>query len=116
MAIARTALGDLSGTKEDRVAVFRGVPYAAAPVGELRFAPPQAVPACSGQRDASRPGPIAPQMPSRLRTAMGDFDRPQDEDCLTLTIWSPGTARVAARAGLVARRRVDQRGRVARLV
>ena len=91
MAIARTALGDLSGTEEDGVAVFRGVPYAAAPVGELRFAPPQAVPAWSGQRDASQHGPIAPQMPSRLRAAMGDFDRPQNEDCLTLTIWSPGT-------------------------
>src|SRR5690242_3201760 len=40
-------------------------------------------------RDASRHGPIAPQPPSRLRAAMGDFDRPQDEDCLSLTICTP---------------------------
>ena len=87
--VARTALGDLQGTWENGVAVFRGVPYAAPPVGDLRFAP--AVPALAwhGLRDASRHGPIAPQLPSRLNVAMGSYSRPQDEDCLTLTICTP---------------------------
>ncbi len=71
------------------MAVFRGVPYAAAPVGTLRFAAPETPSSWSGLRDASQHGPIAPQVPSRLRAAMGDFDRPQDEDCLTLTICTP---------------------------
>jgi len=86
-----TKTGALQGVSERGVTVFRGVPYAAPPVGERRFAPPEPAHPWSGLRDATRHGPIAPQSPSRLRGAMGDFDRPQDEDCLTLTIWSPGT-------------------------
>lgn len=84
MTIARISLGDLVGASG--VAVFRGVPYATA----NRFAPPKPAARWVGPRDALRHGPIAPQPPSRLRAAMGDFSRPQDEDCLTLTIATPG--------------------------
>ena len=42
-----------------------------------------------GVRDATRDGPIAPQGRSRLAHIMGDFERPQSEDCLTLNIWTP---------------------------
>ncbi len=87
--IAQTPSGDLQGTVESGVAVFRAVPYAAAPVGERRFAPPQPFAPWTGLRDATAHGPIAPQTPSRLRAAMGDFERPHSEDCLTLTIWTP---------------------------
>ncbi len=86
---AHTSLGDLQGTIEAGVPVFRAVPYAAPPIGDLRFAPPRPPAPWSGLRDATAHGPIAPQGPSRLRAAMGDFDRPQSEDCLTLTIWTP---------------------------
>lgn len=89
MTVASTALGDMRGAEEYGVAVFRGVPYAAPPVGDFRFCAPQALSAWHGLRDATCHGPIAPQTPSRLRAAMGSFDRPQDEDCLTLTIWTP---------------------------
>ena len=88
-AAARTALGDLQGVLHDGVASFLGVPYAAPPLGELRFAPPQPARGWSGLRDATRHGPIAPQLASRLNVAMGDFSRPQSEDCLTLTIRTP---------------------------
>ncbi len=87
--IAQTALGDLRGGVEGGVAVFRGVPYAAAPTGELRFMPPQPPHAWIGLRDAGRHGPIAPQLPTTIIHVMGDIDSPQDEDCLTLTIWTP---------------------------
>lgn len=87
--VAQTPSGDLHGTTESGVAVFRAVPYAAPPVGDLRFAPPQPHAPWAGLRDATVHGPIAPQTPSRLRAAMGDFDRTQSEDCLTLTIWTP---------------------------
>ena len=60
---AHTTSGDLQGTTESGVAVFRGVPYAAAPVGALRFAPPQEIAPWSGLRDATAHGPIAPQSP-----------------------------------------------------
>jgi para-nitrobenzyl esterase len=87
--IARTSLGDLRGAWHDGIAAFRGVPYASPPVGERRFIAAQSGQGWSGLRDATRDGPIAPQLPSRLRVAMGDFERPQDEDCLTLTICTP---------------------------
>src|ERR1700752_1457751 len=44
--------------------------------------------ACAMRR---RDGPIAPQGRSRLAHIMGDFERPQTEDCLTLNIWTPAT-------------------------
>ncbi|AUX38926.1 carboxylesterase [Sorangium cellulosum] len=88
--VARTSLGDMQGTRHGGVAQFRGVPYAAPPVGELRFAPPRRVSAWTGARDARQHGPIAPQRPSRLRAAMGDMpSAAQGEDCLTLTISAP---------------------------
>lgn len=86
---ARIANGLLRGRWEDGVAMFRGVPYAAAPVGERRFAPPAPCPSWAGARDASENGPIPPQPPSRLNMVMGNFSRPQSEDCLTLTIATP---------------------------
>src|SRR5215469_16980744 len=88
-AIASTSLGALRGASHDGVAAFRGVPYALPPTGHRRFTAAQPLQSWSGVRDATRHGPIAPQLPSRLRVAMGDFERPQDEDCLTLTICTP---------------------------
>jgi len=87
--VATTSLGALSGAWEGGIAAFRGVPFAAAPVGERRFAPAAPEDGWSGLRDATRHGPIAPQSPSRLNAVVGDFVRPQDEDCLTLTISTP---------------------------
>src|SRR6202047_1596545 len=87
--LVKTTAGVVRGAKENGIAVFRGVPYAAAPVGDLRFSPPQPALAWEGVRDATRDGPGAPQGRSRLGHIMGDFERPQSEDCLTLTIWTP---------------------------
>ncbi|MEO6917670.1 MAG: carboxylesterase family protein [Collimonas sp.] len=84
-----TALGQLRGYEQDGLHSFHAVPYAQAPLGQLRFAAPLPAEAWDGVRDAQQPGPIAPQLPSRLSLAMGDFDLPQDEDCLTLTIRTP---------------------------
>jgi len=81
--------GTLTGVQEaSGVCRYSAIPYAQAPVGSLRFAPPQP-PTWRGERDATRPGPVSPQLPSRLREAMGDFDTPQSEDCLHLTVWTP---------------------------
>ncbi|MBB1593907.1 carboxylesterase family protein [Achromobacter sp. UMC46] len=82
--------GTLTGVRDaGGICRYHAIPYAQAPVGELRFSPPQPA-AWRGPLDATRPGPVAPQLPSRLRGAMGDFDAPQSEDCLHLTVWTPG--------------------------
>lgn len=81
--------GTLTGTKSNDLCRFDAIPYAEAPVGDLRFKPPVAA-RWQGTLDATRPGPVPPQLPSRLRKAMGDFDAEQAEDCLQLTVWTPG--------------------------
>lgn len=90
-AEAKTSRGTITGTHEKNgVCRFSAVPYAAAPTGSLRWQPP-APAEWKGHLDATRPGPIAPQTPSRLREAMGDINAPQSEDCLNLTVWTPAT-------------------------
>src|ERR1700689_5776125 len=98
--VAHTALGDLRGEWRDGVAAFRGVPYAAPPLGELRFAAAAPIRSWSGLRDATRHGPIAPQLPSRLRVAMGDYVRESAEDCLKLSICTPEADGKARPAGV----------------
>lgn len=53
--------GQVRGFARDGVERYLGVPYAAAPVGERRFTLPHPAPAWDGVRDATRPGPTAPQ-------------------------------------------------------
>ncbi|WP_261380438.1 carboxylesterase/lipase family protein [Variovorax beijingensis] len=80
--------GKVIGTREHGVCRFSAIPYAQAPVDDLRWRAPVAA-QWTGCLDATRPGPVAPQLPSRLRGAMGDFDAAQSEDCLHLTVWTP---------------------------
>jgi para-nitrobenzyl esterase len=81
--------GGLRGRREDGVTAYLGVPYAAPPVGPARFRPPEPPPSWRGVRDATRVGPAAPQPPSRLAAVMGNRVVEQDEDCLTLNVWTP---------------------------
>ncbi len=87
--IAVTPFGRLHGLREGDLNVFRGVRFARAPLGPLRFEPPAELPASGEDIDASRNGPIAPQPPARLEPAMGPVNDPQGEDCLTATVWAP---------------------------
>jgi para-nitrobenzyl esterase len=82
--------GAVQGIIEDGVAAFRGIPFAASPVGDRRFAAPEPHPGWPGRRDAARSGPSVPQNPSRLEAVMGARTPDWDEDeCLTLNVWSP---------------------------
>ena len=72
--------GALADTNPEIVS-FKGVPYAAPPVGDLRWKPPQPVVAWDGVRDATAAGPICMQT--------GAQDGSQNEDCLLLNVWAP---------------------------
>jgi para-nitrobenzyl esterase len=78
--------GRITGTVEDGVRVFKGIPYAAPPVGDLRWKPPQTVEPWDGARACTAFGPACPQ-PDRARIA-GAVWR-EDEDCLYLNVWAP---------------------------
>ena len=73
--------GVLQGTKEDGLAVYRGVPFAAPPVGDLRWRAPQPAAKWDGVRPAEKFAPQCVQG-SDGKTAMS-------ENCLYLNVWSP---------------------------
>jgi para-nitrobenzyl esterase len=91
-----TADGALRARRDpDGLVRLRGVPFAAPPVGPLRFAPPAPVVAWDGVRDATRFGPVAVQAglgaSSTLGAAFGVVgEMTTSEDCLTLNVWTPG--------------------------
>ncbi|MEV4113409.1 carboxylesterase family protein [Nonomuraea sp. NPDC049695] len=97
-AVVTLDQGTLQGRSDGGVTAFLGVPFAAAPIGGLRFAPPQPPTPWQGVRQATTCGPAAPQPPA-------DPDRPADamqlltgspsllqaeDNCLTLNVWTPG--------------------------
>jgi para-nitrobenzyl esterase len=85
--VAQTTAGALMGDREGDLAVFRGIPYAAAPVGALRWRPPAPAQRWEGVREAREYGPVCPQSQGDSEYALRD--RPMSEDCLSLNVWSP---------------------------
>jgi len=81
------AQGTLHGATAGQVTRFKGVPFAAPPVGELRWRPPAAPAAWKGVREATAYGPMCMQMRA---TPPGTN---QSEDCLTLNVWTPASAK-----------------------
>jgi para-nitrobenzyl esterase len=88
--VAHTRLGDLRGTTEGGVGVWRGVTYAQQPLGDRRFRAPAPPQPWSGVRDATEHGPLPPQGKSFVGGGRDD-PKIRDEACLTLTVWSPDT-------------------------
>ncbi|MGH0035286.1 MAG: carboxylesterase/lipase family protein [Myxococcota bacterium] len=86
-----TASGSLEGLEARGVVSFKGIPYAAPPVGKLRWRPPEKVRAWAGARPATAFGPSAPQLSPAgrlVRTLIG-AGAAQSEDCLSLNVWTP---------------------------
>lgn len=98
--VVETGTGKVRGRELDGVARFFGVPYAAPPVGDLRFAEPQPHVRWDGELDATQTGPCAPQVSGEfpgldVELLIGKGWEKGD-DYLTANIWTPG----GKRAGL----------------
>jgi len=103
--VVTVAQGRLRGVRRGDLWSFSGIPYARAPLGQLRWRPPQPAGAWEGIRDASEFGPIAPQriaVPGVTSASDPAASEQQSEDCLSLNVWTrelpdepahPGTGR-----------------------
>ncbi|MFC8285299.1 carboxylesterase/lipase family protein [Streptomyces cyaneofuscatus] len=91
-ARARTVQGTVRGAVERGVAVFRGIPYAATPVGARRFRAPEPPEPWEGVRDALAFGPTAPKRPYAppLDRLLPD-PAVEGEEWLNLNVWTPST-------------------------
>jgi len=84
--VAVTEYGRVRGVDSGPVVAFKGIPYAAAPVGELRWRAPRPPEPWDGERDASRFGPIAPQPSAAIS---GNQPPKVSEDCLSVNVYTP---------------------------
>ncbi|MEU6918291.1 carboxylesterase/lipase family protein [Streptomyces olindensis] len=98
--VVRTTAGAVRGRREEGLAVFRGIPFAAPPVGEARFMAPRPAPTWDGIRDTHAFGPPPPQ-DLGLMGGPGLFDVPQGDDWLTVNVWTPDPDPAARRPVMV---------------
>ena len=85
--LVTTKNGVLEGAEDSGVYIFKGIPYAQPPVGDLRWRPPQPVKNWQGVRKADQFGPGAMQNP--IYSDMQFRFPKKSEDCLYLNIWTP---------------------------
>lgn len=87
-AVERTIdSGTLAGLRDRDILIFKNIPYAAPPVGPLRWRPPQPVASWSGSRDATKFGNDCWQV--RAKSDPARSLQPMSEDCLTINVWAP---------------------------
>ena len=95
-AVVRIETGALAGVRTDRASVFKNIPYAAPPVGALRWRPPQPAASWTGTRPALEQGVSCPQPMNADGTPnLGAANGPMSEDCLQLNVYAPPAAKAA---------------------
>ncbi|WP_052215386.1 carboxylesterase/lipase family protein [Sphingomonas sp. ERG5] len=88
--------GTVRGTADGDLLSFKGLPYAAPPIGPLRWAPPEKAASWTGIRAASNYGPACLQkMNADGKPNAGGVTGPTSEDCLSLNVWTPKGAKKA---------------------
>src|ERR1700730_15673817 len=84
----KTTNGTVEGvTEQSGIHVYRGIPFAAPPVGDLRWKPPQPAMSWTGARSAAQFGPRCVQPP--IFADMTFRSNGMSEDCLYLSVWTP---------------------------
>jgi para-nitrobenzyl esterase len=86
--VVETSNGNVRGYERRGVIKFKGIPYAAPPIGDLRFKPPASVEPWSGVRDALEYSPTAPQPPAAIESMFGEQREQNEAECLTLNVWT----------------------------
>ena len=87
-----TPAGMIEGWREGSLRIFKGIPYAAAPVGQARWKAPAAFPPWSGVKPAAQFGPACPQPKVPDASIYANDLGATSEDCLTLNVWAPADA------------------------
>ncbi len=88
LVVVNTLSGQVAGyITDNRIDAFLGIPYAKPPKGDLRFAPPVEIEPWADVKPATRFGPSCPQIKDEFEPSSLLY---QDEDCLSLNIWTPG--------------------------
>lgn len=82
--VVNTSCGPIQGKREDGIHTFLGIPFAAPPLGDLRWKPPQPASPWTETRECFEFGPACPQRESKF-IKTGE----KDEDCLYLNVWTP---------------------------
>jgi len=90
--VVTTASGQVQGVVQESLHVFKGIPYAAPPVGALRWKPPVPVQPWGKVLAANQFGPSCIQPVTRLANLYTQDITPASEDCLSLNIWAPADA------------------------
>lgn len=102
--VVETTKGEVQGFEDEGIEAFLGIPYAAPPVADLRFKPPQPAAAWEGIYDATSLGAPCMQMYSPSGSRVSEFTRQMqvifptageakidNEDCLFLNVWTPAS-------------------------
>src|SRR5580765_7659143 len=119
--VVRVDSGQLQGVVDDGVVSYKGIPFAAPPVGDLRWRPPRPAARWTGARQAAEfgadcmqgrfgppPGPAATAAPNGPRSSSAtaapsapppaaSAERAPSEDCLFLNVWSPASVAPGAK-------------------
>jgi para-nitrobenzyl esterase len=89
-AIVETRSGKVQGLEQDGIQVFRGIPFAKPPVGDLRWLPPQREDPWNDVRDATEFSDESAQAPFPMAQLFGGPQPANSEDSLYLNVWTPG--------------------------
>lgn len=93
--VVNAPAGAVRGTTAGDIRLFKGIPYAKPPIGELRWRPPVPLERWGGERSATEFGPACVQPSGGPPNIYNGVTLPMSEDCLSLNIWTPAEARNA---------------------